>query len=254
VASPGAPNSPVSVPVTFTVGPVFPGGRVIYAAVNSASFSAGPLAPGSLFSIFGANIANAAVSATAFPLPTQLGGISLTVNNIAAPLLYVGPMQINAQAPYELQAGPAQIVVLSNGIALAALTVQVVATAPGIFTFLDGSGRAAAENQNYTVNTPQNPAKAGSYLIVYLTGQGAVSPAVRDGAPASSTTLSNVLIAATATIGGQQAQVSFAGLAPTLAGVTQMNILIPNLAPGTYPLVVSMNGKASNSATITIGP
>ena len=224
---------------------MFPGGRVVYAAVNSASFSTGPLAPGSLFSLFGENLATAGVSAVSLPLPTQLGGISLTVNSLPAPLLYVGPTQVNAQAPYELQAGNAQIVVTANGIPLASLTVQVVAVAPGVFTFLDGSNHAAAENQNFSVNSAQNPAKPGSYLIVYLTGQGVVSPAGVDGAAAPASTLECRGPRASATVGGQPAQVAFDGLAPTARRrYWQMNILVPNLAPGTYPLIVTGGGTS----------
>jgi uncharacterized protein (TIGR03437 family) len=248
-----APNSPVVVPATFTVGAALPGSRLVYGAVNSASFIPGPLAPGSLVSIFGAGFTDQVYKAASLPLPVSLGGVSLTLNSIALPLLYVSPTQINAQVPYEAVAGPAQLNLSSNGIAVASLTVQVAAASPGVFMFLDGSGRAAAENQDYSVNTAQNGAKPGSYLIAFLTGAGVVSPAVADGAGAPMTPVSNVVAGVTATIGGQAATVSFAGLTPSLAGVAQANILVPQLTPGNYPLVVTVGGKVSNSVLVTVG-
>ena len=253
VKSPNAPNSPVTVPLTFTVGAVPPGTSVTYAAVNSASFSVGPIAPGSLFSIFGENFTSTMASATSFPLPTQLGSVSVTMNSIALPLLYVSPSQINSQAPFELSPGPVQLTVTANGMVLSPITVQIAATSPGVFLFLNGSGHAAVENQDYSFNSTQKPAKPGAYLFAFITGQGLVSPAVADGAPAPLTPFSYATAPITATIGGQPAFVSFAGLAPTLAGVSQLNILVPNLPPGDYPLVVISGGVLSNSATVSIG-
>jgi uncharacterized protein (TIGR03437 family) len=170
------------------------------------------------------------------------------------PLLYAGPSQINAQAPYELSPEPVQLTVTANGMALDPITVQIAVTSPGVFLFLNGSGHAAVENQDYSFNSTQNPAKPGSYLFAFMTGQGLVSPPVADGAPAPLSPLSNAIAVITATIGGQQAFVSFAGLAPTLAGVSQLNIVVPNLPPGDYPLVVSAGGVLSNTATVSIGP
>ena len=253
ITSTAASNSPVVVPVTFTVGPAASGVSVVYAAVNSASFATGPIAPGSLFSIFGENITATTVSATTFPLPTQLGGVSLTMNSTPLPLLYVSASQINAQAPYEMQPGPVQLTVTSNGIPLTTITVQILATSPGLFMLFNTGGHAAVENQDFTVNSTQTPAAPGSYLFAFVTGLGAVSPAVADGAPASSSPLSYAMAPVSVLIGGKPAQVAYAGLAPTLAGVSQLNILVPNLPPGTYPLVVTAGGVVSNAAMVTIG-
>jgi adhesin/invasin len=176
------------------------------------------------------------------------------MNSISLPLLYAGPSQINAQAPFELSPGPVQLTVTANGTVLPSITVQIAATSPGVFLFLNGGDHAAVENQDYSLNSSQNPAKPGAYLFAFMTGQGLVSPAVADGAPAPLSPFSYALASITATIGGQQALVSFAGLAPTLAGVSQLNIVVPNLPPGDYPLVVSAGGVLSNSATVSIGP
>ncbi len=73
---------------------------------NAASFQNG-IAPGSIVSIFGNNLATATDAATRFPLPLELAGASVRINGIAAPLLYASPGQINAQVPYELKTGSA---------------------------------------------------------------------------------------------------------------------------------------------------
>src|SRR5690349_9651326 len=67
--------------------------------VDAASFTA-PVVPGSLVSIFGAHLASAPGAAQAIPLPVALGGVTVSFNGIAAPLLYVSPLQINAQLPW----------------------------------------------------------------------------------------------------------------------------------------------------------
>src|SRR5580698_2910605 len=105
--------------------------------LNGASFATGqPVAPGSLVSIFGTNLASTSSAATSVPLSTSLGGVKVTFNNIAAPLNYVSGGQINAQMPFELTgSSTAQVVVTNNGVASAPQSLQVVSVAPGIFYF-----------------------------------------------------------------------------------------------------------------------
>ena len=213
-----------------------------------------PIAQGSLFTIFGENFTGTTTAATGFPLPTQLGGLSVRINSSLLPLLYTSPSQINAQAPYELHGGAfIQLSVISNGAVLGTIIMQIAATAPGIFAYPDGSGHAAARNDDYSLNSPQNPAIPARYLLIYATGLGAVTPAVADGSPALSSPLSHMVGKVVVTIGGQPATVAYAGLAPGFAGLSQLNILVPQLPPGDYPLVITANGVASNAATVTIG-
>jgi hypothetical protein len=87
-------------------------------ARNGASFAVGqPLAPGSLASLFGVGMVPASVSAqaTTIPLPANLGGLSLTVGGIPAPLLYVSSTQVNFQVPWTVPTGPADVVATVNG-------------------------------------------------------------------------------------------------------------------------------------------
>jgi len=107
----------------------------------------------------------------------------------------------------------------------------------------------------YATNSTSHPAAAGSVVVVYLTGEGAVDNSVPDGAAAPDSPLSNATGNPSATIGGVNAPVQFLGLTPRYAGLAQANIQVPNLATGDYPLVLTVGGYVSSSAVISVsGP
>lgn len=223
------------------------GAPSVSAVENAASFRSSGLAPGSLISIFGANLAVSTASASGFPLPSSLGGVSVTIQSVPTPLLYASPSQINAQVPFEIGPGAASVMV--NGSS-AAFPISVQAAAPGLFTFADN--QAAVQNQDGTTNSPGHPAPAGKTISAYLTGQGAVNPHVATGAAAPADLLALVTLPVSATLGGTPAIVTFMGLSPGLAGVFQVNLIVPALASGTYPLVVTVNGVASNAGLVSV--
>jgi len=106
-----------------------------------------------------------------------LGGATVLVNGkLSAPLFYVSPGQINAQLPYETPPGAATLTV--NGGTPGSFLVAP--NAPGILVY--GTNRAIAVNQDYSLNSPDHPALTGGWITVYLSGQGAVNPAVVSGA------------------------------------------------------------------------
>ncbi len=219
--------------------------------VNAANFFQAQVSPGALASVFGVSFAGGNATANGTPLPTILGPVSVTVNNVNAPLLYVSPTQVNFQVPWETALGNAMISVSVNGLISNSVSVPVLTAAPGLFV-LPG-GRAVVQNSDFSLNGPGNPAKAGSTIIAYLTGSGPVSPAVASGAPAPASPLSTVTSDKSASIGATAATVSFAGLAPGFVGLLQMNIVVPStLAAGEYPLNITIHGETSNSATISV--
>ena len=224
---------------------ISPGG-----AVNAASFTA-KVAPGSLFSIFGSDLALVTDSAKSLPLSTSLSGTSVTVGGKSAPLVFVSPGQINAQVPYEVtEADNVPVLVTVNGVSSLAATVSVIPAAPGIFQF--GNKHVVMQNDDYTVNDTGNPAKAGSYVVAYLTGLGRLDNPVATGSSAASEPLSRPRASVSVTIGGQPVDIAFAGLAPGFVGLAQINLKTPNLAAGDYPLVVMLNGEKSNVATVSV--
>jgi len=220
--------------------------------VNAASFTA-HVSPGALASIFGSNFTGAGLDAIAsLPLPASLGGVSVLVNGVAARVLYASSDQINFQIPWETKTGSATVAVSVNGLASAQVNVTVEAAAPGLF--VQGS-HAVVQNSDFSLNSSSNPAKVGGTILAYLTGAGAVSNQPVDGAAAGSSPLSQVTSTVTATIGGQTAEVSFAGLAPEFVGLWQVNIVVPSgLTTGSFPLTVTVGGQASNSANVSVTP
>ncbi|MFB3779227.1 MAG: M6 family metalloprotease domain-containing protein [Bryobacteraceae bacterium] len=217
--------------------------------VNAASFAAGsPVAPGSLAAIYGDYLAPRTEVAQSMPLPTTLAGVSVTVNGVPAPLHFVSAGQINIQIPYETAPGPATVAVTNNGIPAMIGRIQIGAAAPGIFMHGD---HAVAWNNDSSKWNKDGPAPAGGLIVVFGTGQGAVSPPIPTGA-APGPDLSLPVGTVTATIGGQPATVEWAGMTPQCAGVVQFHIRVPNLAPGSYPLVISVDGRASNNPLVTV--
>jgi uncharacterized protein (TIGR03437 family) len=220
--------------------------------LNAASFKAA-VSPGALATLYGANFIGTGESGTAsIPLPPSFAGVSVSVNGRAAPVLFINSDQINFQIPWETGPGSATITVSSSGIQSASVKVSVVAAAPGLF--FQGS-HALVQNSDYSLNSSGNPAKDGTLIIAYLTGAGAVSPPVADGAPAPSSPPSEVKSTVTATIDSQPATVKFAGLAPDFVGLWQVDVIVPaGLAQGNYPLVISVDGESSNAANVSVTP
>jgi uncharacterized protein (TIGR03437 family) len=249
VLQPGG-GTPVQVPVKLTANPA-PPTLTTSNVVSAASFQPGPLAPGSLFTIAASNLAAQTTSVTSAPWPDSVSGISIEINGVPAPLLYISPQQINAQIPYETASGAASLVLQSNDVSSAPVSIQVADAAPGIF--LIGATRAAAENQDYSINTLDNPAAPGDVAVIYFTGQGLGDYPVLSGAAAPFQTLVNSLVPPSATIGDQPAEVLYAGLTPGFVGLSQANLRIPGLAPGDYPVVLTIGGVSSNSAVISVG-
>jgi adhesin/invasin len=250
----------VAVPVTLIVG-CGQGGCVvqpnILAVVNGASFQLGG-APRAIMTIFGTNLSDAIYQATTSPLPTQLGPTSVMVNGAAAPLFYVNPTQINFQMPSTVPADVVQVVVTNQAAsgtrAISASQPQIsklAAVDPGLFVTSDR--RAAALNGDLSTHTAATPIAAGGYVILFITGEGPVTPPVPDGIAAPATPLSLINGTVQVTIGGQLATVTYQGLAPGFAGLAQLNVIVPGrLTPGDQPVFVAVNGVASNAGLITV--
>lgn len=259
VLAPGAANSPARVRVALTVRgaaappPAFSAAGVVHAA----SFAPGPLAPGEILSIFGANLGpGEGVGALLDPATGRLAaaraGVTVLFNDLPGPLFFVRQDQINVQAPYELSGQTSvRIVVRFAGAASAPVTVPVAAAAPGIFTVSQGRGQAALLNQDFTVNSASNPARRGSVVQIFLTGQGAtIPPSVTGQLPQAPYPEPALPLAVT--IGGLPARTLFRGLAPGLVGLLQINAVVPEeVPPGDVPLQVAV-GSASSQTGVTL--
>jgi len=214
------------------------------AVVNAASFDRS-LAPGTLVSIFGLHLASEDSQAFQPPLPTELSGASVRVNERRLPLLYVSPMQVNAQLPFDLQGQATLRATTPNGSAETSVTISDVA--PAIF---------APPGVVHPDGTPVSdafPAEGGEVVSVYLTGLGRVNGEIAAGQAAPLSPLLTVRTPIEVLLGGISIAPSFAGLAPGFVGLYQVNLRVPEqLASGTHALQVVARGVRSNAVRVPV--
>ena len=153
--------------------------------VNAASQAAGPVAPGELVSIYG----------------ILKGDAQVLVNGAPATMVSSAKTQLNVITPLALDISAPR----SSTSRVRPCPSRLSTVIRGGFT-LDGSGSGAGAilNQDFSVNSAMNPATAGTAVMVYATGLGAI-PAIADGAVADTAASTTATI--TATVGGLPAQV-----------------------------------------------
>jgi uncharacterized protein (TIGR03437 family) len=242
--------------------PIFSGtGVYLYptGVVNAASYQpiTASLAPGELITLFGTGLSSgtSVMQGGQVFLPT-LNNVSVSINGLPCPIYYVSATQLSVIVPYEVasnQTGLANIQV-TNGAASNVVQMYLTDAAPGAFSLgeptlldqlgepsIDGIGYAAALHAaTYQPVTPSNPAQPGEYISLFLTGLGTVTPTITDGAlgPYSPAPLSwaDVYSAGNLAVSfndyyigstGNFGNIIFAGLAPGLAGLYQLNVQVP---------------------------
>lgn len=229
--------------------------------VNGASFVPGQaIAPGSLFSIFGTSLAAAPAGADTIPLSTKLGGVTVQFvsgsTSVDAPLLYLQSNQINAVVPWNLVPGDATVVVTSGSVSSAPASVKVGEFSPAVFAI---GTMAAVQNVDGSLAQPAgsipgrttHPAAIGDVVIIYATGLGPVTTTPANGVTPSQTT--NSLHKPFVAIGGLSAEIQFSGLSPQFVGVYQLNVVVPNVAPGdTVPVQLALGGITSPKLTMAV--
>ncbi|HWF09522.1 MAG TPA: protease pro-enzyme activation domain-containing protein [Bryobacteraceae bacterium] len=246
----GAGSTAVTQSVTMnvrTTGSSSNGTPSIMGLTDGASYQQ-RYSPGMVLTVFGAALSPSIESASAVPLPVSMSGVEATINDEAAPLYYVSPTQLNIQIPYETPVNSTATLKINNSGVVTTQTFTVVAATPGIFT-----------DQNRTI-VPSSSAAMNSVATMFITGAGAVTPAIATGAaPASTTPLASLPAPApvTVSVGGKAAsticEYCFVGIPWGLAGVAQINFQIPaGLAVGPQPVVVTVGGVQSTAANINI--
>jgi uncharacterized protein (TIGR03437 family) len=167
----------------------------------------------------------------------------------------VTPTQISAIVPYAASGSTATVIITVNGIPSNSVEVPLAATAPGIFSLTqNGLGDGAILHPNYSLVNALSPAAPGEIIQVYLTGLGAVSPAVADGAAAPINPLAQVVSPILVTIDGVPCVVHYNGLAPTLAGLYQLNIEVPRtLGPGRHSLAIQTVEGFTDMVDVRVG-
>lgn len=181
-------------------------------------------------------------------LPTSLDGVEVRVNNLPAAVYYISPTQVSFQVPSGVS-GTVNVQVIRAGVPSATITANVVNSSPALFTYvLFGKVFPAAVFNNTTlvVGDPALAASAvrkaapGDRIALYATG---LEPS-----PAGVIPSLSVLSGVTATIGTTPATVEFAGL--VTVGEYQINIIVPTLPAGEYPITIRYNGKNSQTGVV----
>jgi uncharacterized protein (TIGR03437 family) len=229
----------------------------VQAVANAASSLSGPIAPGEVIVIYGSGmgpdqLTQSQPSSNGF-VPTNLAGTTVLIDGAFAPIIYTSASVVAAVAPFATTGPIAQLFVQYQGQSSAAFNLSVATVTPGLFTLNgSGAGQAAASNQDGGLNGAANPAKAGSFVSLYVTGAGQTNPGGSDGHLAG-VPLPLPLLAVTVTIGGKTATTNFAGASPgTVEGIMQVNAQIPSgLTAGNVPVVVQV-GTSSTQAGVTI--
>jgi len=218
---------------------------------NAGSLLTGPVAPGEALVLTGTNLGPVAgVAAPTGSLPNTLAGVSVTFDSSPAAIRVASASGLLIVAPFSLQPGTKTAIrVTSAGVVSDPVTMDVFGTAPAIVTQnASGTGVAKAVNQDGSMNSAQNPAAKGSYVALYATGLGTVTPTLVAGQAPPSSPLSTTTSSTTVVVGGVVASVAFSGAAPSYPGVYQVNAQIPTTAAvGSNVIQIYSNGLPSQS-------
>ena len=254
ISAAGIAPQPVNVTLTVSAPVVSVSG-----VVNAASFQPG-ISSGAWISIFGTNLASTTRSWRSDEivngvLPTQLDGVSVTIDGKAAAVSYVSPTQLNVQVPDDSAAGTVPVRVTAP-LGSASGTAQMQPFSPGLFTF-DGK-YLAAQHADYSYVGEWNllsgvsttPAQPGEVIILWGTGFGPSNPATPAGQLVTQAApLANQV---RVSIGGVQAAAQWAGISG--AGLWQINVQVPDSLPDGDAVVAAQVGGAQTqgNAFITI--
>jgi uncharacterized protein (TIGR03437 family) len=215
------------------------------------------VAQGSIFSIYGSGLGPATwIEANQFPLPTTLGGtsVTVTVQGTSVPVIVLGvdSTQVNALLPSNTPIGNGTFAVTYNNRTSAPAPIQVVGSAFGIYTFnQQGTGQAIATDANYQVNTIIHVFHPNDYVVLWGTGLGAIN-----GSDAAPPPIGNLPTQVTVYVGNTTANVSYQGRSGCCSGLDQIIFQVPAGVTGCYvPVAVETGGipgNIGNFATIAV--
>ncbi len=241
--------------------------RLSVPAVNvlsAASFTGPNVAPDSIATVLGEQLAPTTAQAGGVPLPTSIDGFSVEVTDQAhvaraAPLFYISPRQVNFLIPPGLSAGPATLSVYSGTVLRSTARFQIEPVAPALFAEnADGKGVAAA----IAVRAAADGTTTSSFVFSCGSGPGTCLPAPIDlGSATDNTWLvlfgtgirgRSTLTAVSVTLGGMHARVDYAGEQGQYVGLDQVNVLLPHELTGqaAVDVVLTVDGKPANTVQV----
>ncbi|MBI1787903.1 MAG: VCBS repeat-containing protein [Acidobacteria bacterium] len=232
-------------------------------SVSGASFMPGPVAPESIVAAFGSGLATETRSNEDAIPPTRLAGTSVSVRDSAgteraAPLFSVSPGLVNYLMPAGTATGTATATVTSGDGAVSSGTVQVAPVAPGVFP-LNSDRLAAAVVLRVTEDGAQKVEQvyevdAGGQIVSLPVDLGPETDQVFLLLYATGLHFRSGLSAVRVTMGGQEAEVSYAGAQGSVLGLDQVNLRIPRTLVGRGDVDIELvaDGKAANTTRIRV--
>jgi uncharacterized protein (TIGR03437 family) len=219
--------------------------------VNGADNQSGSLAPNTIGTIYGANLAYGTAGLTPGDvqggvLPIVLGDseTEVFISNYPADLYYVSPTQINFLVPPDLLPGSVLVYVVIDGLMGPAFQLTLAPAAPGLFQ-LDATN-AVATLVDGSVLTPSSPAKPGDIVVLYATGLGETTPpAIYGQLPTAAAPLvagANLQVKLDG-VAVDSSAIEYAGIAPGNAGLYQINVTLP-MSTGANPQIQLVMGSA----------
>jgi uncharacterized protein (TIGR03437 family) len=240
------------------LGPVYAPRFLFTRGVVSAGGTAAP-SVGSLMTAYGANLTNVEYTAAlSLPLPLRLGGIELLMNQEPLPLQAATPWQINAHISGSfLPANAAFQVREAEFNQTESVRAIVRATAAEAIPIREPNGRllaAAVFAGTRTLADAAHPAAANDVLEVYALGLGQTNPTVAAGAASPADPPAEARVKPRVRIGDREADISFAGLVPGLAGVYQVNIKVPAGVAAGYQMLrwIASDGQTTGDSGIYV--
>lgn len=209
--------------------------------VNAASFEAGALSPNALISIFGNNLsfvtqalASEDIAGGVLPVELPGTGVRVMLNGLPAQIYYVSPRQVNLLVPGNFRATRVKIQLVRDGTAGPAIWLRLRDAAPGLF-LLDAE-TVVATRPDFSVITRDNPVRPGDIVILWATGLGqTVPPLVYGEAPAAAAWIERLsefrILLGDTEAPADHDHLIYAGVAPTFAGLYQINLKLPMELP-----------------------
>lgn len=221
--------------------------------VNASDYSPAPFAPNSIVSLFGSNLAWDDGSVLSTPTaPTTILGVTVFVNSMPAPLLYVSSPQINFVIPSLLRAGDVTVRVVKQGISGPIVTIKLTNGAPALFDI--GSGFAIATHADGSLLSATSPGQPGEIVVVYATGLGYTWPTPQyDEIPLAAAvmqSLSDLRVSLDGVV-LDSGRIKYAGVTPGYLGLYQLNLELPPDV-GANPAIQVAVGPQTNAGKLKL--
>lgn len=228
----------------------------IYSAasvVNAATNEPGPLAPLGLASLYGKDLAfvTRAISPDDLrngQLPTTLigTGVSVAIDNVAVPIIFVSPNQINFLVPGNIRTGHRTLRLLTNGKSGPDVDVELADSSPGLFPLENND--VIATRPDGSLITVEAPAIPGDILVIYAVGLGMTQPAINGlivPIAAASISARSQFAVLLNDVAVPDDHILYAGITPGYAGLYQINIRLPADIPPDPEIRLRLPGKTS---------